>query len=579
MIKKIRTKIVLFFSAVTVLLVLFFLFFFIDLVRDIHLGIIKREMSEKSRLIEVLFQEEHGRYFFSKSGLGDITRRLSTIMDLRISIIDLNGKVIADSSHDVDTLDNHFYRTEVQQSLKNGTGESIRYSNSLKRDMLYYARKSDGHIIRLSKDIEEIDHSIMKARRIIFLLGGIMIVSGFVINLIISRQLTRPINETIDFAADFSKGNLARRIINYSDDEIGMLQKSLNRLADILQEKVTTLVIERQKLDTTIQSINDGIAVIDTGRKVTIANKALSTLLDVRTQPEGRSYYEVIRSSALNSQIDRALSHGEYEAVEVEMVNGRTCDVFINPISEEGRLQGILLVLHDITERKKIVRIKTELVGNLSHELKTPITILRGYMETALEHSDDRETTRGLIEKALVNLERQNSIINDMLKLNMLETSPAFATEDVNLADSIGGCIESLQPKLGEKRISLTENIASLPGTVKANRFLAEEIFFNLIDNAINYNRFGGSIVISAESLPGKVLLSVSDTGIGIPAGHIDRIFERFYRVNKGRSRVSGGTGLGLSIVKHALDLLHWKINVVSGDGGSTFTVEIPFLS
>ena len=574
---KFRHKILLFYTALTLALGLFFFLFFLDLVRDTHLSLIRKEIGEKIQLAEILLERSGALSRRDGRLLNDEARRISSIIHLRVSVIDEKGVVRADSSRDAETLDNHYYRIEVRRAIEEGSGESIRYSNSLRTEMLYSAKKSGAYVIRLAKPLHDIDESVASLRAFIMAVMGGTLVLAFLVSMAISRLITRPINETIDFADDFARGDLARRIFNYSDDEVGKLQKSLNRLADSLQDKINTLVLEQNKLGVTIENINDGIAVVGSDRKVVLLNGAFASLLEVRGNPDGRYYYEVIRNSALNARIERCLSEGDEAGFEIELLNDISLDVNVRPIREEKTLQGVLIVLHDITERKRIMRIKTELVGNLSHELKTPITILKGYLETIRAHLHDPASTAAFVEKALVNIDRQNSIINDMLKLNMLETAPVFPTERIHLSDIITNCANILAPKVREREINLHLDLGPARLETDGNRFLAEEIFFNLIDNAINYNTPRGGIDVVAETVRGTLAIEVRDTGIGIPEDSRERIFERFYRVNKGRSRATGGTGLGLSIVKHAADLLGWKIRVSSGGAGTTFRVEIPF--
>lgn len=574
---KFRHKILLFYTALTLALGLFFFLFFLDLVRDTHLSLIRNEIGEKIQLAEILLDRSGALSRRDGRLLNDEARRISSIIHLRVSVIDEKGVVRADSSRDAETLDNHYYRIEVRRAIEEGSGESIRYSNSLRTEMLYSAKKSGAYVIRLAKPLHDIDESVSSLRAFIMAVMGGTLVLAFLVNMAISRLITRPINETIDFADDFARGDLARRIFNYSDDEVGKLQKSLNRLADSLQDKINTLVLEQNKLGVTIENINDGIAVVGSDRKVVLLNGAFASLLEVRGNPDGRYYYEVIRNSALNARIERCLSEGDEAGFEIELLNDISLDVNVRPIREEKTLQGVLIVLHDITERKRIMRIKTELVGNLSHELKTPITILKGYLETIRAHLHDPASTAAFVEKALVNIDRQNSIINDMLKLNMLETAPVFPTERIHLSDIITNCANILAPKVREREINLHLDLGPARLETDGNRFLAEEIFFNLIDNAINYNTPRGGIDVVAETVRGTLAIEVRDTGIGIPEDSRERIFERFYRVNKGRSRATGGTGLGLSIVKHAADLLGWRIRVSSGGAGTTFRVEIPF--
>jgi two-component system phosphate regulon sensor histidine kinase PhoR len=405
-------------------------------------------------------------------------------------------------------------------------------------------------------------------------LGLFILLAALLITVYISYKITRPINATINFARHFSDGDYTRRILNYSNDEIGAVQRALNKMADTIVDKMENLLFERKKLQLTLESISDGIAVIDSEKRVLIANMAFLDYLDVENFTEMRLYYEVIRSRSLNSKIEYALVSGSVVNFEEKFNGSKILDVSIKPLLEEKDLQGILVVLHDVTEKKKIEQIKTDLVSNLSHELKTPVAIIRGYLETIEENLDDVAMSRSFIQKAIINAERQNSIINDILKLNMIESSHDYLAESVNIREVIENCVALLRPKAAGKAITLVaDDLVAVDAVHQTARFLTEEIFFNIVDNAVNYTNERGSVVIRAEKKGSERKIHIQDSGIGIPDDALDRVFERFYRVDKSRSRDTGGTGLGLSIVKHAADLLGWEISVQSGGRGTVFTV------
>ncbi|PKL41229.1 MAG: hypothetical protein CVV44_00920 [Spirochaetae bacterium HGW-Spirochaetae-1] len=574
--KKIGNRIIVSFSLLIGILIFFLLLFFNDLVRETHMSIIKQEAEEKIRFIELVLKDKNRDRGYAAVPDIDFLRKVSGIIGLRITIVDFNGSVLADSDiNNVSSMDNHQYRIEVKEAMASGTGSSIRYSNTLKIDMFYYAHKSDKYIIRLAKPLYIVEEKIQKIRKFIVFSGIFIIFTSIIIIIYISKRITNPINETMNFARDFSHGDYTRRIMNYSDDEIGNLQKSLNRLADTIVGKIDSLIFEQNKLKITLENISDGIAVIGDDKRILISNKAFNALFDINNDVSEKLYFEVIRSRTLNIKIEYVLARGQSASFEEKLISGKVCEVSINPIMEHDTLQGILVVLRDVTEKKKIEQMKTDLVGNMSHELKTPIAIMRGYLETIDEHYNDEKMCRDLIGKAIDSAERQNSIINDILKLNLLETSHEFIDEEINLGGIINNCIHLLQPKASKKNITIEKSTDILDTVIRSNRFLAEEIFFNLIDNAINYNRESGKISIHAREEKGKILIYIEDTGIGIPEESIPRVFERFYRVDKSRSRATGGTGLGLSIVKHAAEILGWDMSVASSKKGSIFTIEI----
>lgn len=577
MIKKISNRIILAYSMLIVLLVSFLLLFFNDLVRETQLTILKREMKSKIDFVDLVMGEQKGSFTLAKiRRKPSLVRELSDIITLRVTLIDEKGRVFADSKvEDAAKLDNHLHRIEVQESRRDTYGNSVRYSTTLKTDMLYFAKDMGEVTLRLAKPLFEVDGSLIKVRKLIVFSGIFVFFTAFIIIIYISRRITSPINDTLSFARDFSHGDYSRRILNYSEDEIGSLQRSLNRMADTIVDKMNSLIFEQNKLEITLESINDGIAVIDEHKRVHIANSAFNQLLESRQAMKGRLYFEVIRSPALNSRIEYVLHRGESAEFEEKLISGVVCEVTLNPIKEHDTLQGILVVLHDITEKKRIEEFKTELVGNMSHELKTPITIMKGYLETISENIENTELSSEFIQKALENADRQNSIINDILKLNLLEKTNDFLEEDINIKEVITTCVDLLNVKAARRGITINDSIDELDMEIKGSRFLAEEVFFNLIDNAVNYNRESGFIKIMAEVKESRIRILIEDTGIGIPDESIDRIFERFYRVDKSRSRSTGGTGLGLSIVKHAAEILGWNIDVASGRKGTVFAIEI----
>ena len=317
--------------------------------------------------------------------------------------------------------------------------------------------------------------------------------------------------------------------------------------------------------------------MIDSGKKILITNRSFSELLGIKSEIKEKPYFETIRSRTLNQKIENALRTGEKDTFEAEIINERNFEAVINPIkTDSNMIQGVLLVLHDISERKKIEKIKTDLVSNVSHELKTPIAIVKGYLETIRENPDNREMVNDFIDRAIENVDRQNALIQDIIKLSMIESSKEFEKESINIRDIIENCLGIVAPKIAKREIKLTKTfIPGLDYNIHANQFLVEEIFFNIIDNGINYNNQGGSLDITTENTGRGLRIKISDSGLGIPAEYMDRIFERFYRVDKSRSRATGGTGLGLSIVKHAAMVLGWDVSVSSDKNGTTFTIDI----
>jgi len=572
MLKKLSHKLIAsYISIISVLVIIIFLLVG-TLLKQSLIDIIVDEMAGFAEIIElsVLENGNINNPAVIKSGL----KKMALPMNMRISIIEKDGTVIADTGiEDESALDNHLYRIEVMQALETGSGQSSRYSNSIKTDMLYYAKNSGNYIIRLARPLYAVDESMSKLRDLLITVSLLVMVIAVISVITISIKITRPLNETLSFAAAFAGGSYTRRIRNYSLDEIGTLQKTLNKMADTIVDTIDKHIFEQRKLEVTLDSISDGIALIAPDKEIIISNSSFTDMLKITASFGGKEYYEVIRNRTLNSRIEKALKSGSKEIFEVEISEDKFFDVVINPIKGEHAIQGTLVLLRDVSEKRKIERIKSDLVSNVSHELKTPIAIVKGYLETIREHPLDKKMTEEFINRAIENVDRQNSLIEDIIKLSMIESSTEFQKEAIDIRKIIERCVDILSPKVASKGLTITMDFDRSDYSISGNSFIAEEIFFNLIDNAINYNNPSGSITISGEKKGSTFLFAISDTGIGIPERAIDRIFERFYRVDTGRSRGTGGTGLGLSIVKHAAQVIGWSVSVNSDNTGTTFKV------
>lgn len=572
MFKKLSHKLIAsYISIISVLVIIIFLLVG-TLLKQSLVDILIDEMAGFADIIELSNPEKGGT--INPQSVKSTLKKMALPMSMRITIIEKDGTVIADTGvEDESLLDNHLYRIEVMQAIETGSGQSRRYSNSIKTDMLYYAKDSGSYIIRLARPLYAVDESMRQLRDLLIIVSLIVMVIAVISVITISIKITRPLNETLSFASAFAGGSYNRRIRDYSSDEIGTLQKTLNKMADTIVETIDKHIFEQRKLEVTLDSISDGIALIAPDKEIIISNRSFTDMLKITSSFAGKEYYEVIRNRTLNSRIEKALKSGSKEIFELEVSEDKFFDVVINPIKGEHAIQGTLVLLRDVSEKRKIERIKSDLVSNVSHELKTPIAIVKGYLETIREHPLDRKMTEEFISRAIENVDRQNSLIEDIIKLSMIESSTEFQKEEINIREIIERCTDILSPKIASKGLTLKMDFDRSSYPISGNSFIAEEIFFNLIDNAINYNNPSGTITIKGEKKGSSSIFFISDTGIGIPEKAIDRIFERFYRVDAGRSRATGGTGLGLSIVKHAAQVMGWSVSAKSDKSGTTFTV------
>lgn len=573
MARKIGNRIILSVAAILVIAFIYLAIYYSIVIKEEQYTQIRMQLEQTALLVD-----SHLMMNSRSRSPEDIQVALSSITGqslYHITVADHAGLILADSSPRSTAGILYIEGPDVKAAKKGGTGHAIRYSFLYNSQSIYVALKTQEYIIRIERPLDEMQRNWQLVRRRVVIVTVLILVTAILMLAWITRRITNPIQETLAFTRQFSRGDFSRRILNYSDDDFGLLQRTLNIMADTIVDKIDNLIFEQNKLKTILEAIEDGIAVIDQDKRLLIANRSFQHYLDIGIAPEGRSYYELIRHRKLNKYIEDCLIESGTNHFSIDMYQGKKFEVQLQSITEENLLQGLLVVLHDVTEKQKIEQIKTDLVSNMSHELKTPIAILKGYLETIEANLHRPEMLNELLGRALANVDRQNAIITDILKLNRMESSSDFNDELINIKTIIDDCVNILSPKAVNKKVILHSNVDLLERSIHGNRFLAEEVFFNLIDNAINYNCDGGSVDIFSTVHQDRIEITVSDTGVGIPEESMDRIFERFYRVDKSRSRATGGTGLGLSIVKHAVELLNWSISVDSSEDGTVFRVSI----
>jgi len=363
MLNKLSNKLIFSYIALTVLLVGVVFTLLGSLLRTIHIDILKTEMSRYNQLIDYKFVKMNIKSIPSEE-LTETVSELAKLMELRITIIKSDGSVIADSDvKDFLNLENHQYRKEIIDAINTGSGFTTRYSSTLKTDMLYYAKYKDNLIIRLSKPLYEVDRSLAELRKLIFHVAMYALIASILIIIIISIKIAKPFKETLSFASDFANGNFKRRILNYSNDEIGSLQKALNKMADTIVQTINDHILEQRKLEATLDSISDGIAMVDSNKQIVINNNSFLEMLGITSDLKGKQYFEIIRNSTLNSRIEKGLKASEKDIFEIEMSNDRFFESVITPIKGVKVIEGILIVIHDISEKRKIEKIKKNLTN------------------------------------------------------------------------------------------------------------------------------------------------------------------------------------------------------------------------
>ncbi len=516
-------------------------------------------------------------------------KKLSGIINCRITVIDINGVVMADSGmppEDLASMENHASRPEMQAALSGVVGQARRHSDTIGADMVYSAVpiSSEAAVlgaVRLAIPVHAVNQMVLAARRILFLSLILALFLSFVIGYILTRGITEPINKIIRASGKFSRGDFSHTIYLDSDDEIGRLAATLNTMARSLEEKIGEIEIKNQHLLAVFESMVEGIIVVDKDNRIVSVNSAFERIFDAaRKDLEGKVFLEAVRNSDISDIIGSVLSSGAVKSSELSVVwpVQRIFQINASPVFERGEVTGCLLVIHDVTELRKLETMRRDFVANVSHELKTPLTAMKGFVETLLEGAlEDKDNARAFLKIIGDHTERLNSLVNDLLDLSYLESKNVrFDPERFDLSELAVRVLSGFGSHLKKKKVGVQFDLPDKLA-VNADKDKIEQVLTNLIDNSIKFNRENGSIRVFAEVRDRSVKIKIKDSGAGIPEKDLPRIFERFYRVDKARSRELGGTGLGLAIVKHIVELHGGSVGVESIEGlGSTFWFSLP---
>jgi two-component system phosphate regulon sensor histidine kinase PhoR len=506
----------------------------------------------------------------------------------RVTVIGLDGRVIAESSLSGDALssvENHAGRPEVQQALSGQIGSAVRHSQTVDQDMLYvavpvnHAGRRVG-VARVSLPLEGVFAQARDLRRSMAAALLLAFVLTLALSAALSAPLVGPLHEIMEAARRLGAGDLGARIAVKRHDEIGELARILNQAADKLQRRLEESARDRARMEAILATMSEGLLAVDARGIVLVASEALRRSL-VTEGPGGRHYLEVVRQAEISEKIEAVLRTGLPQAGEVEVWPvRRVFALTVVPFpASDGTAHGALATFHDITERRRVDQIRRDFVANASHELRTPLTSIRGFVE-ALEDGaiDDRPTATRFLGKIRTHAERMTALMDDLLELSRLEArKEPPQRETVALADVLDDVAASFKPAAARKNVELDIGpVSSLTAVTDPDRL--RRILDCLVENAIKYTPPSGTVHLSARAGPGGgVAVEVRDNGPGIPAEHLPRIFERFYRVDKARSRELGGTGLGLSIAKHLAEGMGASIAAESEVGvGTSFAVTLP---
>ena len=589
-IKRNSFKYKLIFSYILIILISFgFVAFFLDKnLEEKSLQDIKSFLVNEANLIESQVSTED----LKKENfdfLEALVKSLGPRIKSRITIVNNQGKVLADSEKSqVEALkmESHADRPEIRLALAGNIGEEIRYSSTLKIDMLYVALpiRDKGQIlgvVRLALPLSNVQRTLSVIKKAILLSLLLALGLAFVLGSVLTAGIIKPINKIIHISRRFSTGDFSHRILLDSQDEIGELAVTLNKMAKDIEDKIREVQIQNQHLKAILESMVEGIIVTDKSSYIVSINPTVEKIFKITKQDvEGKLFLEVIRNNDIAEIINNVLKNRKFFSCELSLVwpVQKIFRVDATPIFEKEMVSGCLVMIHDITEIRRLETMRKDFVANVSHELKTPLTSIKGFVETLLEGAlEDKENSRHFLQIIQDHANRLDNLVSDLLDLSHLESQEIkLETQSFDLKGLTDDILAGFKSQLKGRSIK-AENILSSGLTVKADKNKIGQVLTNLIDNAIKFNQEKGPVKIYIQDLDDKIKIFVEDSGIGIPEKDIPRIFERFYRVDKARSRELGGTGLGLSIVKHIIELHNGSVGVESTEGfGSKFWFILP---
>ncbi|MFZ1802648.1 MAG: ATP-binding protein [Nitrospira sp.] len=567
-----------------------------------HLSQFGDALEAKTKLVEYGFQPlfHPPSTHPTSSALQETARDLGNRASARVTLVAADGTVLADSTArdvDVPAIENDKSRPEIQQALSTGHGEDIRPSHTTGERTMYRAvllhqpQNAAPIAVRVGLPMVIADREISELKQRLFLALGVAFLVALMLSVWLAHSITRPLSDIASAARQLSSGHQTIPIRTTAQDEVGILATTLNDMASQLHAKIDELSEDRAQLLAVLTSMVEGVMVLDYRGHVLQINPALERMFGIsRVEARGRPCAELFRHQQLNDLVTTILrSPAPYEDEIVLPLTGRCLQIEASPAGGERESEAcIVLVFHDITELRRLEKIRKDFVANVSHELRTPLTSIKGYVEALLDGAkDDPIASVKFLEIILKQSDRLNLIIEDLLELSKIESGRVTLKEEpLELRSVVDRTLSMIKPIADKKRHRLVTSVdPSLP-PVAGDEGRLVQVLTNLLDNAIKYTPEGGTITVGATLAPsignaeppaGAIELNVTDTGIGIPEEDRPRVFERFYRVDKARSRELGGTGLGLAIVKHIVEGHAGQVWVEANHPhGSRFVVRLP---
>jgi two-component system phosphate regulon sensor histidine kinase PhoR len=538
-----------------------------------------RDLERRARLV-------HDSVGHGQGALQVQVQRLAEAAGSRITVIAIDGEVRADSEANAQAMDNHGSRPEVKEALERGVGAATRYSSTRNAEYLYVAfyPGKDADIVRVAVQAKQMDARLRVAEQTILVTVMVLFAAGLVLSFLVARFIVRPVEAMRSAAQEIARGNLDAKIEIQRRDEFGDLVDAFNTMSRELRTRVGQIEANQRELSAIMDNMAEGLLLIDQEGVVTLANRAASAMLETKDgNLAGRHLWEIIRLPEVDELLASLPNITEPRRIWVEdrtHAQRRVLAFVATPLFGTGKDERhAVLLISDATEDQKLLEMRQDFVANVSHELKTPLTSISAYVETLLDGAaEDESVRRPFLEKIHLNAIRLSKLVSDILNLSRLESGTGDESrKQLDLFELVEHCVKQHSETAEQKGLTLTLHSPDHPAIALVNEEDMTEAVDNLIVNAISYTHPGGKVDVTVGRNEHGLIVEVKDTGVGIPEDALSRVFERFYRVDKARSRALGGTGLGLAIVKHVALKHGGKVEAESEEGkGSTFRISLP---
>ena len=550
---------------------------------------IEADLTRDAIVVRDVFESQLQTRNPSLADINRLSHDLAKETGLRVTVIAHDGTVIGESDKpdsDINTIQNHLYRPEVQQALHEGVGSAMRHSRTIGVDLLYVAVpvRNDNRVgtVRVAMPLVKIHHTTARVLHTVGVASVMVGLAAIPVLYWLSRRVTRPIVQMREVSGRMARGDFSEKAPARVSGELGELAAALNAMSSQLEARIRELSEEKADLSAILAGMTEGVLVARPDGRIRLTNQALQRQFGVSEEAVGKTVLEAFRNVPLQELVGEVIQHGDVAARELTFLtpNERAYELSATRLQDRhGAVTGVIVVFHDITRMRQFENTRREFVANVSHELRTPLSIIKGYVETLLDNQPpDAQTTRQFLQTIERHSRRLEALIADLLSISALESQQARLNfEPVSMRAAAQSVLDELARQAQERSVTVSVKIRDQLPTVRADAQRLHQVLFNLLDNAIKYTHAGGHVTVGATEKDGVIETVVADDGPGIAPEHLPHVFERFYRVDKARSRELGGTGLGLSIVKHIVQSHGGRVWAESQtERGSAFYFTLP---